>query len=155
MTLGRCPSRIFLWYPSQRGSRGTPPRVVILSWYPSQRGPFEVCCVGRHPDPRPESESVLTFSSAVSKTEPGTPAPYRGTSLIGNNPPLGPYSRPMPRVLGSWGVSYERGTPVIRQPCTDRGAPTLALALAAARRYQLSTENFLAMQFTARLLYYC
>jgi len=25
---------------------------------------------------------------------------YRGTSLIRNHPPLGPYPRPMPRVLG-------------------------------------------------------
>ena len=29
----------------------------------------------------------------------------RGTSLMRNHPPLGPYRRPMPRVLGgSWGV---------------------------------------------------
>jgi len=26
-------------------------------------------------------------------------AAYRGTSLIRNNPPVGPYSRPMPRAL--------------------------------------------------------
>jgi len=25
---------------------------------------------------------------------------YRGTSLIRNNPPVGPYRKPMPRVLG-------------------------------------------------------
>ena len=41
---------------------------------------------------------------------------YRGTSLIRNIPPLGPYSRTMSRALWwSWGrgaVSYERGTPV-------------------------------------------
>ena len=39
------------------------------------------------------------------------------TSLIRNNAPIGPYRRPMPRVLGeSWGGgggSYERGTPVV------------------------------------------
>ena len=30
--------------------------------------------------------------------------PYRGTSLTKTRPPLGPYCRPMPRVLwGSWG----------------------------------------------------
>ena len=34
----------------------------------------------------------------------------RGTSLIRNNPPVGPYSSPMPREVG---VSYERGTPVL------------------------------------------
>jgi len=41
---------------------------------------------------------------------------YRGTSLIRNSAPLGPYSRTMSRALwSSWGdgaVSYERGTPV-------------------------------------------
>jgi len=41
---------------------------------------------------------------------------YRGTSLIRNRHPTGPYSGTMPRVLGgSWGGrggSYERGTPV-------------------------------------------
>ena len=40
---------------------------------------------------------------------------YRGTSLIRNTPPAGPYSSPKPRDLWrSWGVcvSYERGTPV-------------------------------------------
>ena len=40
---------------------------------------------------------------------------YRGTSLIGNRLPLGPYSRTMPRallrVLRGWAFSYERGTP--------------------------------------------
>ena len=40
---------------------------------------------------------------------------YRGTSLIRNCPPLGPYSRTMPKALwcpGGGGGSYERGTPV-------------------------------------------
>ena len=37
---------------------------------------------------------------------------YRGTSLIRNNPLLGPYSRLMPRALWWGGGSYERGTPV-------------------------------------------
>ena len=32
---------------------------------------------------------------------------YRGTSLIRNNPPLGPYGRPMPRAL--WRSSREVG----------------------------------------------
>ena len=42
-------------------------------------------------------------------------AKYRGTSLIKNTPPLGPYNRTMPRAL-RWSVggafSYERGSPV-------------------------------------------
>jgi hypothetical protein len=41
---------------------------------------------------------------------------YRGTSLLRNCLPLGPYSNPMPRVLwwsqGGGGGSYERGTRV-------------------------------------------
>ena len=45
---------------------------------------------------------------------------YRGTSLIKNSAPLGPYSRTVPRALRwSWGggaVSYERGTPVTGPP---------------------------------------
>jgi hypothetical protein len=39
----------------------------------------------------------------------------RGTSLVRNNPPIGPYIIPMTRDLGDprgLGVSYERGTPV-------------------------------------------
>ena len=44
---------------------------------------------------------------------------YRGTSVIRNTPLLGPYRRPMPRVLGGvlggWAFSYERGTPVLLQ----------------------------------------
>ena len=42
---------------------------------------------------------------------------YRGTSLMRNNDPLGPYSRNMPMgpavVLRRGAVSYERGTPVV------------------------------------------
>jgi len=42
---------------------------------------------------------------------------YRGTSLIRNSAPLGPYSRTMPlegtlEALAGGPVSYERGTPV-------------------------------------------
>ena len=36
---------------------------------------------------------------------------YRGTSLIRNSRPLKTYSRTMPRALGGWAFSYERGTP--------------------------------------------
>jgi len=47
---------------------------------------------------------------------------YRGTSLIRNRHPVGPYSRTMPRLIWwCWGgveVSYERGTPVLPKPET-------------------------------------
>ena len=36
----------------------------------------------------------------VQKEPRGAPGPYRGTSLIRIRTPLGPYRRPMPRVLG-------------------------------------------------------
>jgi hypothetical protein len=38
---------------------------------------------------------------------------FRGTSLIRNSLPLGPYSRTMHRALGGGAVSYERGSPVL------------------------------------------
>ena len=50
---------------------------------------------------------------------------YKGTSLTGKRNPLGPYRRPVPRVLGGWAFSYGRGTPVhiqpyaARAPCSD------------------------------------
>ena len=37
---------------------------------------------------------------------------YRGTSLIRNRDPPGPYTRTMPMALGGGAFSYERGTPV-------------------------------------------
>ena len=37
---------------------------------------------------------------------------HRGTSLTRKRTTLGPYRRPMPRVLGGWAFSYERGAPV-------------------------------------------
>ena len=40
---------------------------------------------------------------------------YRGTSLTRKRAPLGPYCRPMPRVLGGWAFSHGRGTPVLPQ----------------------------------------
>jgi len=43
------------------------------------------------------------------------------TSLVRNRHPVGPHSRPMPRVLGGWAVSYERGTPVTQS--TLRASP--------------------------------
>ena len=47
---------------------------------------------------------------------PGMDLPYRGTSLIRKRIPLGPYRRPMSRVLkgvlGGFAFSYGRGTPV-------------------------------------------
>jgi len=38
----------------------------------------------------------------------------RVTSLARKRTPLGPFRRPMPRVLGGWTFSYGRGTPVQR-----------------------------------------
>ena len=55
--------------------------------------------------------------------------PHRGISLFRKQIPLGPYRRPMPRVLGGvlggWAFSYEQGTPVLSMPRTDaRTAPS-------------------------------
>ena len=47
--------------------------------------------------------------------------PYRATSLTRNTPPIGPYSSPMPRVLGGWAFSYGRGTPVSVPSWHDSG----------------------------------
>jgi hypothetical protein len=53
-----------------------------------------------------------SFGSSHPRTRP-----YRGTLLMRNRPPLGPYSGEMPRALwrpkGEGAVSYERGTPVL------------------------------------------
>ena len=47
--------------------------------------------------------TALSLSTSHARIITGTDA-YRGTSPIKNAPPLGPYSRPIPRVLGgSWG----------------------------------------------------
>ena len=59
--------------------------------------------------PPPDTRPVILFISQH----------YRGTSLISNRLPLGPYSRPC---LGPYGVSrgvgvsYERDTPVMPPP---------------------------------------
>ena len=60
-----------------------------------------------------------TLGLTVIKREKSSPRAshplYRGTSLIRNRAPLGPYSSRMPRALWwSWGGGrfYERGTPV-------------------------------------------
>ena len=44
---------------------------------------------------------------------------YRGADKVKEvtkRTPLGPYSRHMPRVLGGWAFSYERGTTVSKLP---------------------------------------
>jgi len=38
---------------------------------------------------------------------------YMGTSLIRKRTPLGPYCRPMRRVLGGWVFFYEEGSSVV------------------------------------------
>ena len=52
---------------------------------------------------------------------------YRGTSLVRKCTPLGPYRRPMPRVLGGvlggWAFSYWRGTPVAGDAATGLWGP--------------------------------
>ena len=49
-------------------------------------------------------EKIPQGIGAVSPTSEGTaPISYRGTSLVRNRTPLGPYRRPMPRVLGGPG----------------------------------------------------
>ena len=68
------------------------------------------------------SEWGLGFRDSISGV--GT---YRGTSLIRNSAPLGPYSRTMPRALGVSALSYERNIPVV-----DSGQAT-----------QRSTKGFL------------
>jgi len=63
------------------------------------------------------------------KHHPEAGLSYRGTLLIRNRTPLGPYRRPIlgPRVvLGGWAFSYERGTPV-----TARGGLVLDVDCAA------------------------
>ena len=68
---------------------------------------------------------LLRTSSAA-----GTSAkPYTGTSLTRTPLPLGPYRRPMPRVLGGWAFSCGRGTPVLRHSLGDGAfmAPELAV----------------------------
>jgi len=62
---------------------------------------------------------VVTLPSESRGTEPS----HRGTSLIRKRTPLGPYGRPMPRVLGGWAFSYERGTPVLHRVATQMPPP--------------------------------
>ena len=56
---------------------------------------------------------------------------YMGTSLIRKRTSLGPYRRPMPRVIGrvigGWAFSYGRGTPVSvpRRADQFRGGPAI------------------------------
>ena len=52
---------------------------LLLSWYPSRRGT--------------DTESI-PWDALVQQMA------YRGTSLIRKRTPLGPYRRPMPRILG-------------------------------------------------------
>ena len=60
----------------------------------------------------PASQKEATFVSALLMSD----SCNRGTSLIRKRTPLGPYRRPVPRVLGGfpggWRFSYGRGTPV-------------------------------------------
>ena len=59
------------------------------------------------------SGQVSTPRAARALSTRGQNEDYRGSSLTGKRTPLGPYRRPMPRVLGGWAFSHERDTPVI------------------------------------------
>ena len=52
----------------------------------------------------------------------GTPLQYRGKSLIRNRTPLGPYRRPMPKVLGGWTFSHRRDAHVWCVPLPSQEA---------------------------------
>jgi len=60
--------------------------------------------------------------------------------LIRNHHPLGPYRRPMPRVLGGWAFSYERGTPVNTQTTTLQKAESNKEEAPAASRAEAKSE---------------
>ena len=47
-----------------------------------------------------EGVTIVALLAHPATDDPAELAGYRGTSLIRNSTPLGPYSRPMPRVLG-------------------------------------------------------
>jgi len=53
--------------------------------------------VASPPTASPETKSVSRMLAMFSAKTPAVA--YRGTSLIRNNAPLGPYSRTMPRAL--------------------------------------------------------
>ena len=60
---------------------------------------------------------------------------YRGTSIIRNTPPVGPYGMTMRRLLGGGAVSYDRGTPVVaaveRNGTTRQSRPDYGLIVQA------------------------
>jgi hypothetical protein len=90
------------------------------------------CRVWRHAGdtgvPRSQETGILKTLALFVKYEEtrDNPRPlfrhYRGTSIIRNTPPVGPYGRTMRRLLGGGAVSYDRGTPVFRD---TRNRPAL------------------------------
>ena len=78
-------------------------------------------------DPEQTTKSILM---QIMRVDVGETIPlvvqYRGSSLIRNCHPPGPYSRPIPRALGrsKWGgvVSHERDTPTVHYRAKEREA---------------------------------
>jgi len=83
-------------------------------------GPRSVGGVLSTETPPPEEE---TFISTNTPTSLYTPL-HRGTSVVRNHPPLGPYRRPIPRdlrgSLGGWALSHRPGNPVAMPPLDSR-----------------------------------
>jgi len=90
-----------------RGLRGAPPTAPQPCWQSAVAAPLR--------GPPRGSRAPLTNAGKKSARENYPPDTYRGTWLIRNRHPVGPYSRTMPGLLWwSWGggaVSYDRGTP--------------------------------------------
>ena len=64
--------------------------------------------------------------------------PYRGTSIIRNTPPVGPYGRTMRRLLGEGAVSYDRGTTLAAVRILNRFTNVLNFQLCSPRCLCLS-----------------
>ena len=77
-----------------RGSQQPSVRVFLGSLGCNPTG-CKKCLIGPEADPSAPFISGDLFSIVLGSLGRG----YRGTSLIRNNPPLGPYSRPMPGAL--------------------------------------------------------
>jgi len=86
------------------------------------QGPMMVLCRGAISYERgtPLLSPTNNERPSLPPTRPPCMHPCRGTSIIRKRTPLGPYRRPMPRVLWGWAFSYGRGTPVSKL-CLSRG----------------------------------
>ena len=94
-------------------------------------------------------------------------AVYRGTSLIGKHLPVGPYHRPMLRVLGGsyggWAFSCGRGTPVVVKSSVSKGRDSLSIRSPHPQPFRCSANVILIRQsrpysgldFPAKVLQTC